>query len=134
MAKRYFWQLRRSVLMHSMPRKKPPSFLQGTVSEKIKKNLQTCPFLAVLGKHGYVMRFFLIFSEAAICKELGFLCYIQRVRTLLLSYQKQFLAIFFIFSIIRGDTYDSGGGELTSTKSRRDREERMTVLEMALPR
>ena len=42
------------------------------VSEKIKNILQKLSFLAILVKNGNFRRFFLIFSETVLCRELRF--------------------------------------------------------------
>ena len=52
-----------------------PSSLQSMVSEKIMKNLQKLPFLIRIAQKGNFWRFFLIFSETVLCRELGFLDY-----------------------------------------------------------
>ena len=68
--------------------------------EKIKKNLNKLPFLAVLVEWVF-LRFFLFFSKTILCKVggLGFLRCIQCIRTLLFSYQKQLSDNFLDFSL-----------------------------------
>ena len=45
---------------------------QWKVSEKNKKNLQKLLFLTKIAKSVFFYRFFLIFSETVLCRELGF--------------------------------------------------------------
>ena len=85
------------------------SSLQSTVSEKIKKDRQKWSILTILTIFDHFGRFFLIFSEMVLCRELRFFALHSVQENPSFELSKSTIRQFFRFFTIRGDPCDLGG-------------------------